>query len=156
MIPPVTDHEGSRSDGRLLLWLLPALVAGMVIRLWGLGRQVMGGDELHAVRAVLELRFPEILFTYRPQDACLPLSALYRLLLVSPIPFTEMTMRAPILLSAALMLVAAPFLLRRWLPAGTLVVFGWLLAISPILVLYGRIVRSYAPVVLIAFDWAAE
>lgn len=145
----VGQEPGAR--WRLLAWLLPSLAAGMVIRLWGLSRQILGGDELHAVRAVLELSLPEILYTYRPQDACLPLSGLYRLLLISPLPFSEMTMRAPILLSAALTLVLAPWLLRRWLPTSTLVLFGWLLAISPILALYGRIVRSYAPVVLISF-----
>jgi hypothetical protein len=121
------------------------------VRFWGLPGQILGGDELHAVRAVLELSFPEILVTYRPQDACLPLSSLYRMLLVSPLPFSEMALRLPILLSSLALVIGAPWLLRRSIPRSTAAVFAFLLAISPIFVLYGRIVRSYAPVVLLSF-----
>lgn len=139
------------SDEPRWWWLALPLALGALLRGWGLPGQILGGDELHAVRAVLELSWPEILVTYRPQDACLPLSALYRLLLVSPLPFGEMTLRAPILLFSLATVGLAPWLVRRAVPRSTAWVFALLLAISPILVLYGRIVRSYAPVVLIAF-----
>lgn len=148
---PRADTGEHGRDRGLLLTLLPILGLGIFVRFWGLPGQILGGDELHAVRAVLELSFPEILVTYRPQDACLPLSALYRLLLVSPVPFSEMALRLPILLSSLALVVGGPWLLRRSIPRSTAAVFAFLLAISPIFVLYGRIVRSYAPVVLISF-----
>ncbi|MDY7092027.1 MAG: glycosyltransferase family 39 protein [Acidobacteriota bacterium] len=148
---PSVHTEGESGGRRLLLTLLPILGLGAFVRFWGLPGQILGGDELHAVRAVLELSFPEILVTYRPQDACLPLSSLYRLLLVSPVPFSEMALRLPILLSSLALVVGGPWLLRRSIPRSTAAVFAFLLAISPIFVLYGRIVRSYAPVVLISF-----
>lgn len=134
-----------------LLWLLPPLAAGAVFRLLNLPHQVLGGDELHAVRAILLRPLSEIFFTYQRSDHCLPLSAFYRLLMDSGVPMTEMAFRLPVLASGLIMLLAAPMLAVRVVGRRAALVFSWLLALSPVMIYYSRIARSYAPLVLLVF-----
>jgi hypothetical protein len=115
----------------------------------------MGDDELHAVRSALAHPVREILVTYEPADNCIPLSALFRLLLDAGLRLSEPLLRTPGLLAGILVLALLPWAagraLGRGAPWGARVaaVFAWLLALSPPLVLYSRIVRSYMPVVLL-------
>jgi len=134
-----------------LWWLALPLAAGAVLRLVNLRDQVLGGDELHAVRVMLQRPVSEILFTYQRSDHCLPLTALYRLLADSGVTMTEMVFRLPVLLCGLLLLVALPLLAARYIGRRAALVFAWLLAVSPVMIYYGRIVRSYAPMVLLVF-----
>jgi hypothetical protein len=130
---------------------LPPFLVGVVLRLWGLGRQIIGGDELHAVREAMTRPLSELLVTYLPTDHCLPLSAFYRLLADAGVPLSETVLRLPVL-AAGLALVAflpprlAPVLGRR-----EAVVLAWLLAVAPQLVLWSRLIRSYAPMLFLAW-----
>jgi hypothetical protein len=116
---------------------------------------VLGDDEVHAVRSALAHPVREILVTYEPADNCIPLSALFRLFLDSGLRLSEPLLRAPGFLAGIALLALLPWAagraLGRSLPrAGTITaVFAWLLALSPPLVLYSRIVRSYMPMVLL-------
>ncbi len=127
------------------------LAAGALLRLWNLPDQILGGDEVHAVRAALNHSLPEILVTYRRTDNCIPLTALYKLWMAAGLPVTEMVLRLPVLLCGLIALPALPMAFSGRVERGTVQVYGWLLAISPALVLYSRIVRSYMPMVLLAF-----
>lgn len=140
----------SRPETRVL-WLLPPVLAGALLRLWRVHEQILGDDEYHALNAVLHLGFPEILVTYLPSDHCIPLSALYRVWLVTVGPLSEMVLRAPVLLSGLALLVVAPVWLERRLGRPTALAFAWLLAVSPPLVLYSRIARSYMWMTLTGF-----
>ena len=135
---------------RELGWLLPPVVAGMGLRLLGLSRQLLGGDEIHAVRFAWELHIEEVLFTYKASDFCQPLTALYKLGRIAGLEWSEMGMRVPILVAALAVLVAGPWIVRRRLGRETAAWLAWLLALSPLLVLYGRIIRSYTPIVLLS------
>lgn len=134
-----------------LLWLLPPLAAGALFRLLNLYDQVLGGDELHAVRVTLLRPFAEILFTYQRSDHCLPLSAFYRLLSEGGVTMTELVFRLPVLVSGLIILLAAPLLVSRFVGRRAALVFSWLLALSPVMIYYSRIVRSYSPMVLLVF-----
>jgi hypothetical protein len=134
----------------LLLWLLPFL-AGAALRLWNLPQQILGGDEVHALRAALNLSLPEILVTYQTTDNCIPLTALDKLLMAAGLPITEMALRLPVLLCGLAALLALPAAFAGRVSRGTVLVYRWLVAISPALVLYSRIARSYMPMVLFAF-----
>src|SRR5258708_486543 len=141
-----------------MLWT--AAAAGVVLRLWRLPRQILLFDEWHAVRGALALPLGRILTTFQMPDYSIPLTALYRLMLRAGVRPSEMTLRLPVLLSGFLLLFLAPFALRRRIGQPAAVVFAWLLALSPMLVLYGRIVRPYMPITLLAlaaalafFDW---
>ncbi|MEM9290131.1 MAG: glycosyltransferase family 39 protein [Acidobacteriota bacterium] len=157
-LPPLTAAETRRRGeaesplrGPWLLVLLAITAVGSVLRFLNLNPQALGGDELHAVRAILEMGLPELLYTYRPQDGCLPLSSLYRAWVDLHLPLNEWVMRAPALLCGVLALIVLPRMAARRLGTPTALVFAALLATSPLLVLYSRIARSYMPVVLVAF-----
>jgi hypothetical protein len=131
--------------------LFLALATGVAFRLWNLPAQVMGEDEINTVRSALVNPTSRILVTYQRQDNTIPLTALYRFLLDRGIKLTEMMVRMPAVLSGLALLLLAPWWVARRLGLGTAVVYAALLAISPGLVFYSRIARSYAPIVLFGF-----
>jgi hypothetical protein len=131
------------------VWLAPPVLAGAALRLWNLGPQILGGDEIHAVRAALLEPLPAILTTYSPADPCLPLAALDRALLSVGVPLSEPVLRAPALLAGLALLVWAPLAVEGRLGARAAAFLAWLLALSPVLVLYSRIARPYLPIVLL-------
>lgn len=139
---------------RRSLWLLAPVLAGSVLRLWNLRAQVLGDDELHLVRTALTQPVGTILVTWQKVDACIPLSALYAVLVRSGLQLTELGVRLPELLAGLLLLVLAPLWADRRLGRATAVAFAWLLAVSPGLVLYSRIARPYMIVVLLSFGAA--
>ena len=143
------DASGRDATGSGLgWWLLAPFAVGMALRLWRLPQQILGGDEFHAVLTALHHPLGTVLTTYFPSDSSIPLTALVRLWLLAGGELTEMGLRLPVLLTAAVFLLAIPPRVARALGPRTGVAFAWLAAVSPGLVLYGRIVRSYMPVVL--------
>lgn len=115
------------------------------LRFWRLDSQVFGGDEGHLVRGVLEGSFPELLYTYALADFSLPMAGFARLCLLAAGALDDLALRA-LPLGFGLLLVALPLLFRRELPdSAERWVWSTLLAVSPILVVYSRIARSYVP-----------
>jgi hypothetical protein len=151
---PRTDGMSGRSlagtvGGACLAGLV--LAAGVALRFWNLGDQVLGGDELHAVRAALSQPLAALLTTYQLADSCIPLTALDRWLLDRGVALDEWLLRLPVLASGLAALVLLPLLVRRRLPPSAWPFFGALVATSPLLVLYSRIARSYMPATLLSF-----
>jgi len=126
-------------------------VVGAALRLWNLRGQILGGDETHAIRAALNFTLPKILVTYQVTDNCIPLTAIYKLFLLAGMPLTEMLLRLPVLLCGLAALLALPAAFEGRLNRGTVFLYRCLLAVSPALVLYSRIARSYMPMVLFSF-----
>jgi hypothetical protein len=122
-----------------------------MLRLWNLPDQVLGGDEIHALRAVVNLPLREILTSYQQTDNCIPLTALYKVLMGWGVPLTEMVLRLPVVLCSLAALLVMPLAFAGKVDRRVTVLFAWLLAISPSLVLYSRIARSYLPIVLFGF-----
>src|SRR5688572_2107219 len=80
------------------------LAAAAVLRLASLDRQIIIGDEVHAIIVANEARsLWEILTTYRPSDHSIPLTALYRLLMDLGIVLDERAFRLPIVLAGLLL-----------------------------------------------------
>jgi hypothetical protein len=135
-------------------WLLPAvappLLAGAWLRFSHLGGQVLGGDELHAVRAALDQPLAAILTTYQLTDSCIPLTAFDRLLVEQGVALSERVLRLPMLVCGLLALPLLAWMMRGRVASRTRILWLWLLALSPLLVLYSRIARSYMPMVLLA------
>lgn len=129
---------------------MPFLI-GAALRLWNLRDQILGGDETHAVRAALNFPLSKILVTYQQTDNCIPLTAFYKLLMLGGMPVGEMLLRVPVLLCGLAALLALPVAFEGRIERGTVLVYRWLVAISPALVLYSRIARSYMPMVLFSF-----
>lgn len=128
---------------------------GLVPRLWNLPAQVMSDDEMHTVRSAVSLPVSEILVAYEPVDNCIPLTALWRAVIDSGVRPSEVVLRLPAVLSGALLLVVAPWWAARRIGRGPALALAALLALSPMLVFYSRIARSYAPIVLFGFSAVA-
>jgi len=131
---------------------LPPLLIGAVLRFHGLAHQVLGGDELHAVRVALSRPLRRILKRYSTEsDHCIPLTALLNVLAEAGVHITELITRAPVLLAG----MALIYLLTRrsleLLGSRTATPYAWLCACSPLLVLYSRIARSYMPMLFLAY-----
>ena len=140
-----------RGRGLLLFGVVLPFLVGAALRLWNLPGQILGGDEVHAIRAALNLPLAKILVTYQQTDNCIPLTAVYKLLMGWGVPVTEMTFRLPVLLCGLAALLALPASFSGRVSPATVAVYRWLVALSPALVLYSRIARSYMPMVLFAF-----
>ncbi len=149
MTAPEPASAASASLRARAVWLAPPVLAGAALRLWNLSPQILGGDEIHAVRAALLEPLPAILTTYSPADPCLPLAALDRALLSAGVPLSEPVLRAPALLAGLALLVWAPLAVEGRLGTRAAAFLAWLLALSPVLVLYSRIARPYLPIVLL-------
>lgn len=132
------------------LLAVAAFAEGAALRLWHLPQQILGGDEVHALRAALHFSLRQILVTYQETDNCIPLTALCKLLMAAGLPITEMVLRLPVLLCGLAALLALPAAFSGRVSPRTILVYRWLVAISPALVLYSRIARSYMPMVLFA------
>ncbi len=139
-------------------WLWGPVVVGLIIRCQGILYQVAGGDEIHTIRSALSMPLWKILITYRPSDNCIPLTAFSRLIMDAGFELTEMHLRFPMLMAGILILVMFPWWLAVRVGKPPAVALAWLLALSPLLVHYSRMIRSYTPIVLlggaaiIAFD----
>ena len=139
-------------DRRLLaLSLIGSIFTGLGLRLWNLLGQVMGGDELHAVRAAARMTLPKILTTYSVTDYSIPLTAFYRLLMDAGLTLSELGFRLPALLCGCVALYVLPRAFLDTVDRVAVELYGWLVAVSPGLVLYSRIARSYLPMLLAGF-----
>jgi hypothetical protein len=131
-----------------VLAVLGAITAGATLRLWNLDAQVLSGDEFHAIFAARDRSIAQILFAYQEADNCIPLSVIDRFLIDRGVAFREWILRLPVLIAGFALLLGAPLWAWRRLGAGTAVALAWLVALSPGLVFYSRIARSYAPATL--------
>lgn len=144
-------RPGAPDRGTLgLLAIAAACAAGIAVRLWNVRDQVLGGDELHAVATALGRPLEWILTTYSLADYSIPLTAGIRLWLEAGGHPSELGLRAPGLLCGAALVAVVGVAVARSLGAATGARAAWLVAFAPGLVLYSRIVRSYAPMVLLA------
>jgi hypothetical protein len=135
--------------GILLLVAVAALGAG--VRLLNLRDQVLVGDERWDVLAALHLPLSEILtgFVYSRASYSPPLAAFFHLMAQNGVELSELELRAPALLCGLLAIVAIPMAARRWIGQPATGVLALLIALSPALVWYSRIVRVYMPLVLV-------
>ncbi len=127
---------------RTLAWLVPPVVLGGALRLWGLSGQVLIGDEIHLIYRAALPAWRDV-FAFRQADPCIPLAALVHLLLVAGVPVTEVLMRSPAVIAGLATLVLLPLLAQRWVGRPGSLCLAWLLAISPSLIYYSRIARPY-------------
>lgn len=134
---------------RQLLWLVPALVLGCMVRTWGVRGQILMGDEFHALTSCLNLGLGELLTTYRLADHCIPMAAYDWVLVRVGVPLTELLVRLPALVAGLASLVVLPVCAAVLVERRAAVLFGWLLALSPALIFYSRFARPYSVVVLL-------
>jgi len=137
---PRTERDGR---GAWLVVSALALLAGIFLRGWQLGTQVLLDDEWHAINKLLHAGFADIATHFGFADYSIPLTLYFRFL-YSTIGLSEWGMRLPMLTAGIGLLVIAPYLLRAMLSRPTRVVWAGLMAISPMMVYHTRTARPYA------------
>lgn len=160
----MSSDDGTRARALRARDLALPVALGMALRTVGLSRQVLGDDELHAVRAALSMSIGEILATFRITDHSIPLTALYRLALDAGLALDDGVLRAPPLAGSLALLALVPLAAGPLVGRAVALRWAWLLALLPLLASYGAMVRSYALVVpaatlaLVAFArfWEGE
>lgn len=132
--------------------LLPPFLFALGLRWIGLRDQVLTDDELHGVHAALNMPVGEIIrnWTFGSADYGVSQAALFRILMDQGVVFSEIDFRIPSLIAGLAAILLIPRLAAHWVGLRAATVLAWLLAISPMLVLYSRIVRPYMPAVLLA------
>ena len=153
-------NSGSENR-RSRLWfalLLSSIAFGVLLRIWRLAEQLVGGDEVHGLFAATSLPLVNVATTYFRSDTGLPLAAFYRAVLDSGLPLTELTLRGPsVAAGLATLIILGVFNYRRF-GITVAAIATALLAISPLHVLLSRMARPYslatlfALVALLAFD----
>lgn len=153
----------ARSDnGRLfrspLLW--GALGIGIALRSVGLFQQIMVGDETFAFRFARKTAFPGVLWAYEWGANSPAFNAWLRLFLELGVTPSELALRIPVLASGIALLVVVPWWMSRQLGNHVAVAVAWLLALSPVMVVYSRFMRPYMPLALLGtvaagafYDW---
>jgi hypothetical protein len=144
---------------RLFLPLALAVSFGLAmwLRLDQIATQVLIEDEWHPVHQVIYLTPAGILTSFGNADYSIPLVLLY-FVQAKLVGLTELGLRLPMIAAGIATVIALPLIFRRRFDDRVIAAFALLLAVSPFLVSYSRIARSYAVTLLgayIAF-WCLE
>ena len=140
-------RTGSATAGLVLLVVV--LLGASWLRFDGVGRQLIGNDELHTIRVAKQKSYWGILQHYGRIDNSVPMT-LYAKALMDSIRLTELRLRAPVMLSS-LLLVACPLLLRKELGGDATLGAAVLLATSPPAIFFSVIARPYSLAMLMLF-----
>lgn len=139
----------TRLRGVNLLFSIIFLGIGIYLRIQQLDIQWLTDDEWHAIHKIIKGgSYASILLSFGYSDYCIPLTLFYKLL-SETIGLSELRMRLPMLVSGLIFLVIAPLWLRSCLGARTAILFGFLLAVSPLLINFSRYARPYMVTLLL-------
>jgi hypothetical protein len=134
----------ARADRVWLAAIVACGALGVALRVFELGAQVLGDDEIFELAAVLVPDAP-IGWAY----ASAPQLALHRLT-AATVGLSELSFRLPSLLPGIALLVVFPWLVWRRFGREAAGIVAGLLAISPLLVFYSRFTRPYMlPILLV-------
>ena len=141
----------------LPLCLIAAFALGAYLRLDQIAAQVLIDDEWHLVHQITYYPPAHIALSFGAADYSIPL-ALLNCVWMRWFGVSELSLRMPMLIAGILTVVLLPLGLRGKVGDRTIALFALLLALSPFLVSYSRIARSYAltlPAIYVAY-WLFE
>ena len=147
MTQELPDHRVRRLP--LALWLAVVVVAAS-LRLWQLHLQILLDDEWHAIHRVMQADWQAIALSFGLADYSIPLTLLFNGL-YETVGLAEWHMRAVPLVFGLATVILVPMALRPWLDWRERWLLALLIALSPLLIHYTRLVRPYAPVGLMGF-----
>ena len=130
------------------IFLIGAL--GSFLRLNQIGGQLIGGDEWHAIEIAANHSLKFILTHFNTADNCIPITAVYKLLLES-YGLNEFAVRIIPLIAGVLPLFVFPLIINRIFSKKISIIFAILISLSPFLVFYSRYARPYSVVAFLGF-----
>jgi hypothetical protein len=141
-----------RGDGAAFfaIALAAAFAIGVYLRWQQWIDQVLLDDEWHLVHRLVLSTPRQMFLDFGYSDYSIPFGLLYSMLARFG-DLSEVTLRLPALVFGIATLVVLPWLVLRRVGVATTTLFAWLLAISPLLVLYSRIARPYAITLLLTW-----
>lgn len=126
------------------------LVLGIWVRLDQFLDQILIDDEWHAVHQLILHSPRDILMSFGYTDHSIPLTLLYWLE-TSWIGLNELGMRWPMMLCGLATLVLFPWYVWRTVGQREAILIAFMLAISPMLVVYSQTARPYSITLLLAY-----
>ena len=126
------------------------LTAGVLIRVWEIGNQIILGDEWHSINIAASSDFISIFTDFFQGTHSTPVALYYHFLLNRGF-LNELLIYLPVTISGMLLLLFTPVLVRRFFDDRTVLLFMAFLASAPILVFYSRYARPYSIVTLLSF-----
>jgi hypothetical protein len=144
-----TRHRILERARREWPWLL-AIAVGAALRGFRLLDQVPVDDEWHSIHRLLRDGYGGIALSFGLVDHCIPFT-LYLKLAADTVGVSNVVLRLPSFATGVATLVLCPWWMRRQLGRRGRHVFAWLLAVSPLFVLYSRYTRPYDIAVLLSF-----
>jgi hypothetical protein len=135
------------NNGMIAL-LLTILLVGLYLRCQQWSMQVLLDDEWHAVHKLLSSGYAEIARSFGIADYSIPLTIFYKAL-AGTVGLNEWLMRAPMLAAGMAAPIAFTFWSIRRFDSIAVAVLAWLLATSPMLVIFSRMARPYALIFLL-------
>lgn len=147
MAPAAASRNGVLPD---LLPFVPPFLVGLFLRLYGLSGQIPVDDEWHSLNFVLDKSFFAVLTTHGLGANCIPQNVVHWILLHA-VGWSEAALFLPSVLCGIAGLLLFPWLISRLAGRTVAVFFSWLLAISPCVIFYSRILRPYSMVLFFGF-----
>jgi hypothetical protein len=132
-------------------WFLPPALAGIFLRVWGLADQILLDDEWHSLNFVQDKSFLGVVGTHGIGANCIPQN-LINWIWLHTVGWSEPLLFLPSVLCGVAGLLLFPVLVARLAGRTVALFFAWLLAISPCLVFYSRIVRPYSMAMFFGFS----
>lgn len=129
---------------------ISAIIVGIIPRIYHLQGQIVSGDEWHAINNALYNDYKTILSSLGIGSLSIPDSIYYKIIM-DTVGLSEIELRLPPLIVGVLTIIILPLLIRPLWGRFTANLFAYLLAFSPMLILYSRYSRPYGIMVLFSF-----
>ncbi len=130
--------------------LLTFFFVGTFLRLYQLPRQILAGDEWHAIHAAVRSGYLQIFSDFGGGGHSIPM-AFYNKFLIDTIGLSENTLYAPFALFGILMILVVPLISRKFIRERDAVILALLISLSPLLIFYSRFARPYGLMALFGF-----
>ena len=129
--------------------LILFVVLGIILRGWYWSSQILLDDEWHALNFVFNRSFIDVFMQQGVGANSIPVNV-YSWILLHTTGWSEPLLRLPSIVAGISALIVIPLLVRRIWGNSVACVTTALLAVSPVVIFYSRIMRPYAPAMLLA------
>jgi hypothetical protein len=140
-----------KSEPWFWTFYLLTIVVGGFLRLYLISDQIILDDDWHALNFTINHSLWYLLthFSYAGANI-IPMNAYVRMLLVSS-GWSEILLILPSLVAGGASLLLFPLVLKRVFNSRTTIFFAFLFAVSPLIIFYSRVCRSYSIYTFLGF-----